>query len=85
MQDILTQYQALLQEIDRWFAGCLEQAGEQIACQQGCYACCRGLFEISLLDACLLQTGFNHLDRSTQEQVLTKAHHRTDALQSIWP
>lgn len=85
MQQILTQYQLLLQKLDHWFANCIEHAGEQITCHQGCSACCRGLFEISLLDARLLQSGFARLDPATRAQVLIKARARTDELQSDWP
>ncbi len=85
MHKILSQYQAILQGIDRWFTDCMTQAGDQIACRQGCSACCRGLFEISLLDACLLQKGFALLDTNTQNQVLAKARERVNELQSNWP
>lgn len=85
MHEILNKYQLLLQGLDHWFADCIEQAGEQINCQLGCSACCRGLFEISLLDACLLQQGLALLDTNTQNQVRNKAHKRVKQLQSIWP
>ncbi len=85
MQKILIPYQALLKGLDHWFADCMAQAGEQIACRQGCSACCRGLFEISLLDAFLLQQGFALLDPSTQHQILTKSHTRVAELQACWP
>lgn len=85
MQDILDRYQSLLQEIDRWFIDCMEHAGDQIACRLGCSACCRGLFEISLLDARLLQSGFARLDAETGERVLKKARSRVRELQTQWP
>ena len=85
MQDILNRYQTLLEGFDAWFANCMVQAGEQIACRQGCSGCCRGLFEISLLDACLLQSGFVRLDGAVQKQVVTKASARVNELQANWP
>lgn len=85
MKEILRQYQTLLEGFDAWFAACMAQAGEQIACRQGCSACCRGLFEISLLDACLLQSGFVRLDLAVQKQVLAKASARVNALRANWP
>ena len=85
MREILTDYQTLLEELDHWFAACMAQAGDQIACRQGCSACCRGLFEISLLDAGLLQQGFALLDTNTQNQVRAKARKRVNQLQSLWP
>lgn len=85
MQDILTEYRQLLRGIDGWFAGCIEQSADQIVCRQGCSACCRGLFEISLLDAALLQAGFSLLADSVKEQVLARARTRVADLQQRWP
>lgn len=85
MDELLTQYQLLLQRIDLWFSACIEQAGAQIACRQGCSACCRGLFEISLLDAALLQQGFALLEKNTQNRVLVEANARVSQLRSHWP
>lgn len=85
MQDILTEYRQLLRGIDGWFARCIELSGDQIACRQGCSACCRGLFEISLLDAALMQSGFALLAETVKEQVLVKAQHRVVDLQQRWP
>ena len=85
MTEILDRYQTLLERLDRWFSDCMAQAGEQITCRQGCSACCRGLFEISLLDARLLQRGFSQLNPKIQNQVLTKARKRVIELQTLWP
>ncbi len=85
MQEILTEYRQLLRDIDGWFARCIERSGDQIACRPGCSGCCRGLFEVSLLDAALLQSGFTVLVDSVKEQVLTKARARVVELQQRWP
>ncbi|MCF6178708.1 MAG: YkgJ family cysteine cluster protein [Geopsychrobacter sp.] len=85
MNNILTQYQELLQTLDHWFNHCLRQVGAQINCHKGCSSCCRGLFEISLLDARLLQEGFALLNATTQDQVLSKARKRVAELQNEWP
>jgi Fe-S-cluster containining protein len=85
VKKILVEYRQLLSRIDDWFAGCIVRSGEQIACRQGCSACCRGLFEISLLDAALLQSGFAELPESVKEQVLTGARSRVADLQQRWP
>ena len=82
---LLGQYQQLLEELDSWFAGCIEQFPEQIECNKGCNACCRGLFEISLLDAALLQHGFQQLDAAAQQVVQRKAQSRKLKLQQQWP
>lgn len=85
MDDILTEYRRLLRGIDGWFAHCIEQSGDQIVCRQGCSACCRGLFEISLLDASLLQAGFAELTEPVKARVLTRARRRVADLQQRWP
>ncbi len=85
MQEILADYRQLLGGIDDWFAGCIERSQEQIACRPGCSACCRGLFEISLLDVALLQSGFADLAEPVKEQVLVKARLRVNDLQQRWP
>ncbi|MBW6508702.1 MAG: YkgJ family cysteine cluster protein [Desulfuromonadales bacterium] len=85
IQDILAEYRQLLGGIDRWFAACIEQSADQIACRPGCSACCRGLFEISLLDAALLQSDFSELAEPVKKQVLVKARLRVSALQQRWP
>ena len=85
MQDTLSDYRHLLHGIDGWFARCIEQSAGQIACRQGCSACCRGLFDISLLDAALLQSGVAVLAESVREQVLIRAQTRVVGLQQQWP
>ena len=85
MQEILADYRQLLGGIDDWFAGCIGRSGEQITCRPGCSACCRGLFEISLLDAALLQSGFAELVEPLKEQVLVKARLRVSDLRQRWP
>ena len=82
---LLTRYRQLISEIDVWFSACSDTFPEQIKCSSGCSACCRGLFEISLLDAALLQQGFEQLPRDVQQQVLPKARIRREQLQGQWP
>ncbi len=85
MDFILNSYQQLLEELDTWFADCVSQFPEQLECAKGCSACCRGLFEISLLDAALLQEGFAQLSNSTRKSALKKASTRLASLQQQWP
>jgi len=85
VHEILVEYRQLLGGIDDWFAGCIECSRDQIACRPGCAACCRGLFEISLLDAALLQSGFAELAEPVKKQVLVKAKTRVAQLQQRWP
>ncbi|MEZ4485429.1 MAG: YkgJ family cysteine cluster protein [Syntrophotaleaceae bacterium] len=75
----------MLKTIDAWFANCKSTCGSQIQCAAGCSACCRGLFDITLLDAFLLQTGFRHLPQERQTAIRAKAEDRLCQLQAEWP
>lgn len=85
MQALLSDYRTLLEEIDGWYAGCQRQFPQQIRCAAGCSACCRGLFDISLLEARLLQAGFARLPEPVRRQVLERARPRLADLQECWP
>ncbi len=86
LQILLDAYHALLGEIDAWFTSCLQAAPPgALACRAGCSACCRGLFDISLLDAFLLRVGLAQLPTDVQEQVRTKCRLRLTELQAQWP
>ena len=82
---ILDDYRALLETVDAWFARCLETAGRHIQCRPGCSGCCRGLFDITLMDAALLRRGFELLPGTVRAPVLAKARARLDELQERWP
>ncbi len=85
MKPILKQYQNLLEKIDTWFAQAISRNPGQIACAKGCCDCCRGLFEISMLDAALLNFGFNQLGEPFKKGVRDKAEARLAELQQLWP
>ncbi len=85
IQNIVRHYKTLLTEVDEWFSRCKESFEGQIHCVAGCAACCRGLFDISLLDAFLLQTGFKQLPAELQETVRARAEKRLRQLQTDWP
>lgn len=85
MEDVLGKYRKLLQKVDGWFAGCVEKHQNAIRCRTGCSGCCRGLFDITLLDACLLKSGFDLLDPETKLSVLDKAKGCLAGLKVIWP
>lgn len=82
---VLAPYRGLLNEVDAWFSRCSLAAGDHIACQRGCSACCRGLFDITLLDAFLLKDGFERLPQEQQERVRHAASERVAAIQHQWP
>ena len=82
---VLTRYRDLLQEVDEWFSRCSLAAGDQITCTRGCSACCRGLFDITLLDAFLLRDGFDQLPEQLKQEVINRAKQRLESVQStIW-
>jgi Fe-S-cluster containining protein len=85
IKEILREYGALLKEVDGWFASCQTKAPVDISCGSGCAECCRGLFDITLLDACYLKYGFDHIDAAKKAAVLKKARQRIKGLQALWP
>jgi Fe-S-cluster containining protein len=79
------QYRSLLGQVDAWFNRCLESGGTALSCRGGCSACCRGLFDITLLDALLLKNAFLSLAPATREGVLQRCHPRLAELRQRWP
>ncbi|GAB7026084.1 YkgJ family cysteine cluster protein [Geotalea toluenoxydans] len=85
VDNILTLYGQLLSRVDAWFGRCLSAAPEDIHCSKGCSHCCRGLFDITLLDACFLKSGFDKLEQGVQYKVADRARSRLEAIRAIWP
>jgi Fe-S-cluster containining protein len=85
MKEILEKYGELLSRVDAWFAGCAGKHKSAINCCSGCAECCRALFDITLLDAFYLKSGFDRLDPETKGAVLVKARERLAGLQVLWP
>ena len=73
LEKILVSYGRLLGEVDIWFNDSIAACLDAVTCRQGCSECCRGLFDITLLDACYLKYGFDRLDSQVQVMVRTKA------------
>lgn len=82
---VLEHYRRLQQQVDLWFAGALQLFPEAIQCARGCSQCCRGLFDISLLDAWVLQQGFARLPASVKQTVLLSCRARLAELRQRWP
>lgn len=85
MDELLQQYRTLLETIDAWFAARQAEMPEAIRCLDGCSGCCRGLFDISLLDARLLRAGFDLLPADAQTAVRQRAQAQLAELQERWP
>jgi len=85
MEKILTRYKDLLGQVDRWFAQSMELFPEKISCQSGCSACCRSLFDITLLDAYYLKLGFDALALEVRARVQRKCGERLFLMRQQWP
>jgi Fe-S-cluster containining protein len=53
----------LIQILDVALAGATERAGDWLVCHPGCTQCCKGVFEISQLDAARLRQGLAELKK----------------------
>ena len=80
MNELLDRYGALLGEVDGWFRHCLERFPGFIACRNGCSDCCRGLFDITLLDALYLRSGFDRLPEPLKSELVRVASRRLELL-----
>jgi Fe-S-cluster containining protein len=85
MEQILEKYRQLLAQVDAWFARSMALYPDKIACKSGCSACCRSLFDITLLDAYYLKLGFDALPVETREMVRQKCQERLRLMRAEWP
>ncbi|MDD2367376.1 MAG: YkgJ family cysteine cluster protein [Desulfuromonadaceae bacterium] len=85
MNALLKSYGLLLSEVDSWFLRSMEQHPEMIVCGSGCSECCRGLFDITLLDAFYLKLGVDNLPVKVKKVIFRKALKRLESLKSINP
>lgn len=81
----LNKYRTLLERIDSWFSSSILSFPEHISCTGGCSGCCRGLFDITILDATMLRQGFTGLPMDVQKRVLANANGRLEKLLLVWP
>lgn len=82
---IIEAYRHLLTEIDSWFSLCQQNHPEEIACSMGCSECCRGLFDITILDAALLNIGFEGLPDTVRLNIREKAEGSLREIMTKWP
>jgi Fe-S-cluster containining protein len=85
MNDLLNRYAGLLTEVDEWFRHCQRIHPDYIACGKGCSACCRGLFDITLMDALNCRRGFDLLSGEIQVTVRLASSKRLSDLTQIRP
>jgi Fe-S-cluster containining protein len=82
---ILKEYGELLSQIDLWFRSVQKKHPKDVVCGKGCYDCCLGLFDISLLDAYYLLQGFTQLPKSVKQQVTRRAKKIVTQLKKLQP
>jgi len=76
----------LFAEVDAWFAGAVAQLPDgAVQCRSGCSACCRGLFDVSLLEAFCLRLGLERLSQATRGRVQKSARRQVERLRQHWP
>lgn len=85
MDSLENAYGTLLKQVDKWFAQCVKASPLSIACCQGCSSCCRGLFDITLLDAWYVRKGFDRLPFEVKEGVKRKSLKQIATLRTVWP
>ncbi|TYO98708.1 putative zinc- or iron-chelating protein [Geothermobacter ehrlichii] len=86
LQAFLDAQLELMQQVDAWFvATARELPADAIACRAGCSACCRGLFDISLIEALILRRAWEGLPADIRRRVRGKALMRLDELKQGWP
>ena len=85
MEQLLEHYGRLLGEVDAWFQRCHGLYVDHIACHNGCSACCRGLFDVTLLDALYLKRGFDRLPEGQKTALAATAVHRLEQLSRVNP
>jgi Fe-S-cluster containining protein len=85
MDALLDRYGDLLREVDAWFRRCLSLYPDEISCHNGCSECCRGLFDITLLDAYYLKHGFDNLPEAQKTELQQAALKRLRQLSLINP
>lgn len=63
----------LYRRAESWYAGVQAKHPGQVVCKKGCFDCCLGLFDISLLDADLLREGLAAADPQVRADIEAKA------------
>lgn len=83
MNTLLDRYGELLSKVDDWFRRSLDMHPDRIACCNGCSECCRGLFDITLLDAFYLKRGFDKLPTLQKNEIIKSAYRRLELLSQV--
>jgi Fe-S-cluster containining protein len=73
MTDLLDRYRRLLATVDAWFGRVASRFPVKVACRRGCSECCHGLFDVTPLDAALLQEGLAALPEAERSAIRERA------------
>jgi len=82
---VISRYLRTLRGVDQWFFRVAGRHSGKIQCGRGCAACCRGLFDITLLDALLVRHGFLLLDPVRRDEVMARCLTILETLRQRWP
>jgi Fe-S-cluster containining protein len=66
---VIQRYRELLARADAWFDRAAAAHGDEVRCALACTLCCHGLFDVSLLDAALLEEGMRQAPPETREEL----------------
>ena len=83
--EVVGRYRRLVAEADAWFARALAAHRAEAQCGRGCDGCCRGLFDVTPLDAALLRAGLAAAPAATRAAILAAARAALDAVRAAAP
>jgi Fe-S-cluster containining protein len=78
-------YRDLLQRLQQWFDEGRRAAGGLVPCRDGCSACCRGPFDISVADAELIGLAVDRLPAEVRSDVVRRADALVGRMQALEP
>jgi Fe-S-cluster containining protein len=73
MTELPDRYRRLLADVDAWFGRVAGRFAARVACRRGCHDCCLGLFDVTPLDAALLQEGLAALPEADRAGIRDRA------------
>ena len=82
---LTARYRSLLAELDAWFSGAVQAHRDEVQCRRGCDHCCRGLFDVTPLDALLLAEGYREAAPEVRRRLLQGARSGLAAIAAAAP
>jgi Fe-S-cluster containining protein len=81
----VARYRDLLARADAWFAQAAQAHAGEVRCALSCTLCCHGLFDISPLDAALLEHGMRAAPRELREELGRAAAGALEPVRQVAP